>query len=441
MADKDLEARFGRAFERFYTALEDQVELLREALPAVLREHERWNDVAQLAPDLKISVANVDSFVDTWQTEFGTREFRAIFPPATEIPDEPDAEGEPGHESMAQPEKDASYTTAVMEFIYKHGSFLDLQRAMRRYWRSSRHVLTIASSSLVFAVGALEATVADIERIRLRRHIGAARTSEKEFSLDDLIRLGDIEAVIEETVERRVEALCYGSLDDWDVWFERSFRVPLHDLALNWQAVREVVQRRHVIAHNSGMASRLYLQRSGVSGVEVGDFLAPSPQYLYTALDEIAVLGIRMLLLAWKKLGGQPEHITVHVRSRSYDGLVSERWNTAHAMAEELLRLLPSGSEDSLIARINAWLARQGLGEDITPELEAWDVGPLTPRYRIARAAMLRDYEYLEQSIPKAVAAGELHRAELLSWPLFRGLRSQPVFASIIATIDRSSAG
>ena len=41
--------------------------------------------------------------------------------------------------------------------------------------------------------------------------------------------------------------------------------------------LKEVVQRRHVIAHNEGRVSRLYLERTGVTEYDIGELL-PAPR-------------------------------------------------------------------------------------------------------------------------------------------------------------------
>jgi hypothetical protein len=433
----DAEASFGRAFERFYTAMDDLVELLREAVPVVANQMLRWNDVRNIAPGLKIGEAKVDDFVAVWKRAFGTVALSAM---VREPEPENGPEPTPGHSTAKQPEAVADYRQSVTDFIYAHGSFLDLQRVMRQYWRLPRHVNTMASSSVVFAVGALETVVADIERVRLRAHPGAGGTSDKEFSLDDLLRLGDIQAVVEDAIARRVESLCYGRLDDWNVWCRNAFKKELKDLALDWPELREIVQRRHVIAHNHGRVSRLYLERAGVepSSLKVGDLLMATPEYMFRALEAVSVVGTRLLLLAWKKLGDEPDHMRTHVRNRGYDALVSERWLLALELSQALVTLSESGTSDKMIGQVNAWLARRGLGEDVKREVERWDVRALASRFQTAKAALLNDFDSLAALVPEAVKRRELSRGELLSWPLFKSLRAEAVFAGILSDLDAS---
>lgn len=433
--DLNIERELGRAFERFYEEIEDQVELLREAIPAVANHLSSWEDIRNVAPELKIPAERVDELALLWNEELGSYRFDAILRPSPPRDAEPD---EAGHGTVQQPEADAQYPTPVVEFIYKHGSFLALQTAMRRYHRVWHHVFTIAKASIVFAIGALESAIADVERVRLRAHIGAAGTKEKEFSLDELIRLGDIESVVENAVERRVEKLAYGGLEDWNDWYQKSFRRPLKELALDWETIEEIMQRRHVIAHNHCRVSRLYLERTAQSAddLPVGTYLPLPPEYVFRGLDEIAVLGLRLFANAWSKLGDDPEHISLHLRNRTYDALVAERWAVTVALADFVCEIAPEGSQDRQLAQVNRWLARIGQGEDVSQEVESWDVNALAVRFKCAKAALLSDLDEVRRLIPLAVRAGELERAYLLSWPLFRSLRSDPIFVEVLAEME-----
>ena len=109
--------------------------------------------------------------------------------------------------------------------------------------------------------------------------------------------------MIDEAVSKRVERLCYGNLDDWRTWFQRAFGNDLAGLALNWEGLQEVIQRRHVVVHNGGRASRLYIERLRATDVSVNDRLEITPKYTFSALDECTVLGLRMLLIVSEEGG------------------------------------------------------------------------------------------------------------------------------------------
>ena len=95
----------GRAFEHFYEGLEDLVGLLSEALPAVLDEHQRWNDVRKLGPLLKIPAERMDEFVRIWEDEFGTKQFRVILRKLDWPVDGTEYAENSGHDAAEYPER------------------------------------------------------------------------------------------------------------------------------------------------------------------------------------------------------------------------------------------------------------------------------------------------------------------------------------------------
>jgi hypothetical protein len=439
-SDSDVEAALGNLFERYFDNLRGLSELLENAIPVVGRQSQRWKDVRNVAPELHVPSELVDEFVEVWETAFGTTDFDAILGANsgkndTQEPTESDSD-ETGHDARPQPEKTANYISSVIEFLARHGSVSALQLAIRRRYWASEQILTIAKSSIVFAVGSVESVVADVERIRLREHKGAIGDGEKEFTLSDLMRLGDIDSVVDEAIERRVEKLCFGSLDDWASWFKRSFKVDLDGIARDWGLVRRIVQDRHVIVHNEGRVSRLYLERTGSADLTAGDEIDLSPTYVFNAIDELTIFGLLMISAAWQKLGTDVDHHASHLQNRCYDALVESRFRVALALAKRLQKIAPVGSLYEQLSKVNTWIARQGLGEDVDKEVRRWDVRALAPRFQVAKDALLDDFAALEKSIPAMVRSGELPREHVITWPLFKRLRDQPEFAVILTEID-----
>jgi hypothetical protein len=168
----------------------------------------------------------------------------------------------------------------------------------------------------------------------------------------------------------------------------------------------------------------------------VGELLPANPNYVETALDECAIFGLRVILGAWRKIGNDLNHLLSHLNYRCYDSLVYGRYPLARALAHTQTEYSPPGSDYSNFARVNGWIARSRLGEDVADEVEGWDVGPLALRYRIAKASLLDDFDGLSEMLPTALDTGEIHRDSLLNWPLFRSLREQPLFTTLLEHAD-----
>ena len=204
-ASRPASARVRELFESILRT----VELVDNTIPAVLAGHLRFTDVVNLAPDLHIPAEASEGFAEVWE--------QIRHSPVLGNPAKTAGLARPlssptnwGTEQRLQPEGSADYTSQVVEYIRENGSIAALQGVIRSWWSIGRQIHTVATSTVMFAVGALESSVAEIERIRLRTYPEAMRGVDKEFALADLIELGDIEAVIERAIDTRVESLCYG---------------------------------------------------------------------------------------------------------------------------------------------------------------------------------------------------------------------------------------
>ena len=141
-----------------------------------------------------------------------------------------------------------------------------------------------------------------------------------------------------------------------------------------------------------------------------------------------------MIVQAWLKLGTDVEHLLRHLNYRCYDSLVIHRYRIASALAATQRMIAPPDSDFVQMARVNRWIARSRVGEDVAGEVGAWDVGPLAQRYRIAKCALLDDFDALATEIPLALQTTELTREALRIWPLFQPLREQPLFAELLSS-------
>lgn len=306
--------------------------------------------------------------------------------------------------------------------------------------------VTLHRALLVFAVGAVESLVAQVARARLQLHPSALATSKQEYSLEDLIRLGSLDALIAEATEKRVDGLCFGSLQDWAEWFDKNLKISLSELALHWDETWEVFQRRHVVIHNDSTASRLYVERVKDSDVQVGDVLPVDSRYLERALDLITVLGTRMIASAWARLvKDDTEEVTVYLREAAYGLLQAERWDAAAPVAAHARDLADPETYTYWAAQVNEWLALREINAELEAQVErdvkAWNVETRGRLWRVAKAALQEDLDTLVELVPPTVAEGDLSRNALLrDWPLFGRLREKEEFLAVVAAVDENAA-
>jgi hypothetical protein len=171
-----------------------------------------------------------------------------------------------------------------------------------------REVL-LRGALLTVAIGALEVLVA-AAATGFYRSKPSALGDERKFSLKDLEALDSIDEARDEAIASRTENLVHGDLADWAQWFEKHPKILLENLALNYSTLFEVFQRRHIIVHNGGNVSRLYIKRMSQFGVDappLGRALPVDAAYLTRAFAEVEVLGNLIAIGTWAKAWPEEE--------------------------------------------------------------------------------------------------------------------------------------
>lgn len=79
--------------------------------------------------------------------------------------------------------------------------------------------------------------------------------------------------------------------------------------------------------------------------------------------------------------------------------------------------------------------------DDVRQEVEQWNVDALTMRYKIAKAALLDDFDKLGALIPKGVRTRDISSADLKQFPLFRALREEPLFLDLLRDAEEHQLG
>lgn len=295
-------------------------------------------------------------------------------------------------------------------------------------------------SLLTSLVGALEVLVGNTFAAFYYAN-PTALGDETAFSLADLRRYKKLDDAVDEAIARRVDSLLRENIDHWRRWFERHVKVDLAELAVDWDALAEVIQRRHAIAHNAGRASRQYLSRVSENSPEVqlGDELPVSEEYFSEAVDQVLVIGILIAACTWKhsvrQAGKLPGAEVWHELSGLMD---SDRWRTVeHLAAAGEQRLAVEGMQ-RVAFRYNYWLARkrQRGTAAIQQEVEAYDDTALSAQLRFVKLALLDRTDEAEAMLDDLLRTNELSPLALREWPVLKELRDDARVAMRIKKMD-----
>jgi hypothetical protein len=265
---------------------------------------------------------------------------------------------------------------------------------------------------------------------------------ERQFSIADARGFRSEEDAFDLLLSRRVSAEMRETLAGWAKWFRKHCaRADLPELALDWQASREIFERRHVVLHSGGLVSSEYLAKLEFpkgSAPVLGSRLVVDEAYLQNAFDQLDALGTAIGILAWGTwFPDERPQSTSALVNRTYELLFLERWSVVEKIAALCRRPgfeCVDGARHAL--RCNGWFARaerDGYAA-IRSEVEMWDASALSLTFRLVRLVLLQKLEDALRLVPSALAPGSedgLTRGELREWPILRTLRAHPGYSFI----------
>jgi hypothetical protein len=320
------------------------------------------------------------------------------------------------------------------------GSFV---RGIQNAFSGPSRTSIVFNSLLVMAVSAFEVLVAGVMARFFIAHPQAMSTDRKEFSLDDIYLFESSEDAADQLLAQRVDSAMEGGLDAWSVWFQNHCKADLAELAIDWQATREIFQRRHVVTHTGGLVSSAYLAKvsfpSGTKRPTRGERLTVDEAYLENAFDQLDALGSALAALAWGTWHPDQRDVSAQqLVTRSYQAMMLNRWRVSQKLAG-LHELIQCAEDTRHALRCNCWLseAERAGYPSIAESVRKWDASAIAGRFKLARLVLLQDLEQASKLVPTLLSTEEITPGEVREWPILRTLREHPSFAHILADLDR----
>ena len=227
------------------------------------------------------------------------------------------------------------------------------------------------------------------------------------------------------------------SESDWQKWYERHCPYRFDEIALDWHAVREVIQRRHVIVHSDGRVSVQYRAALGITADEpaVGTPLVTDETYMRNAIDGVLVFGTLLNVLTWAHSVPDGGQRAMRVLERIVLRLMKDgRWQAVEHLTRVSRSRLELREFSAYVLRFNNLLARKHLDgpDSIRDDLKRADPSAMAPVLRLVHFALLDDLEGAMSVLPLAADIDGLSAAELEDWPVFAGFREERRFLTAI---------
>jgi hypothetical protein len=333
-------------------------------------------------------------------------------------------------------------------------ALMDVMTARSEFVPSETHHQLLNRSILTSLVGYFEVLLADLAHAYYRLLPGATSNEDKVLSVNELRSFASIDDAMDFVVSRRVDDLLRGDVDDWHEFFVKRLKVDLRQLVPDWAQWGELFQRRHVILHAGGRATRRYLEKVDWQKVRWPDCRPPleadlpiDDEYLGFAIDLFEVGGLLLCQAVWKKLSPGETWIRLSAGPAGgliaavYPRLLTRHWYVAEHLSKWGARDDAADEEHRLICAVNRWLAikRQGRWAEIASEVENFDCSAKHPKFCLARASLLERPEEFFAHLPEALAS-RVTSDELREWPILEEMRSDPRFEEALSKHEGESA-
>lgn len=254
--------------------------------------------------------------------------------------------------------------------------------------------------------------------------------------------MGSLDDAVEMAIGRRVDDLMFGSFGEWRRFFQDKLNLKFEGYASDWEFLQEVFQRRHVIVHNGGRASRRYLKNVAkrfTVGVELDDSLKVDQDYVRRASAELLSFGYLLsiaMCLKFAKEEGQREFTVSELHGFTYRNLLKGHYGVVKKCAE-YGEQTSSALDDQILFRINQWIARQRLGdESVRSEVEIWDTRPLKSRYALAKHCLMGEEAQAIKVLSELHGAGEVSFEDVIEWPILEPLRGTDGYVKLTRDLE-----
>lgn len=321
----------------------------------------------------------------------------------------------------------------------------DAIRYALRYlqWKRRDPLTTIAGRALLpIMVADFEELLAALVRLWLTlypkalgvdRHQVSVGVVDSYESTDDILRLA---------IDEKVDDFMNTSPEEWRRTLADKLHIDCNKLTSDWPAVLEMFARRHAIVHAGGLVNHGYLKRlePGANAPAIGTPLVTDRAYISAAIDRTEQLATG-LTVGWIAhfLPAGDSHVAEIASDPVLRALEQRRWRDAANLAEVALRGCDRHHSHHEL-RVNWWMARRELGDNwdtLRAEIEDWKPPRGEPRYRVAKAALLRDETGLLNALRDYDAVG-LSVRDLAAWPLIVDMRERSPRVAVL--VDRTSA-
>jgi len=255
-------------------------------------------------------------------------------------------------------------------------------------------------------------------------------------------RLEDLDELLQKLVDDEIHNVLRGSHIAQLAWLGELLGMRLDSDPALLARFREVVQRRHVYAHNAGRVTARYLdaRRAVEPDFQPGEsgLLELSPQVLDAASFTLMEIAVKLWQVVWRK--AQPDELDLAEEALyrlAYNLLVFEDFDLAVCVLEFALDQ-PKYANENIRRKniVNLAQAYKWRGEEERcRERLKGDWSAFEESFDLAIAVLKDDFASAERLMLRVGAHGDIVEQAFRDWPLFRRFRESEQFARAYAQL------
>lgn len=294
-------------------------------------------------------------------------------------------------------------------------------------------------SSFVMLIAYFDFMISDLIHHFYRTYPDSLSDRDPSISLKELKQYTEINEAKDFIINKEIDKILYSGIDDQLRYFEKELKIDCKDQIINWERIKEAIERRNIIVHNNSIINRRYKENINCAEVyekldelKIGQRISVRDSYFLSVYDEIHVAATILHQCCWRKWSNEDiKAADIMLIGSMYDALVEDKCYIAEKLGLFSKQCGDVYDEQSrLYLDINYCLSLKGQNkkEALEKEIKKFDISSLSPLYKIAIFALRGDRENFYKNVKKAIMADgdKIKKDDFMEWPLFREFRQDP---------------
>lgn len=293
---------------------------------------------------------------------------------------------------------------------------------------------------IIGLISSYDAFLSRLLKVIFTKYPDMVLTKGKEVPYADIFAFSSIDEVRSHLIDKEVESIIRESHVEHFRLIENKFDMKLRVGLDVWPSFVELCERRNLLTHTGGVVSRQYLKvcnehKCQIDGVSLGEKLKVSHKYYASSVRIVYEIGFKLASVLWRKFDPDDRGAADGAFNQATLNLIKMReYELAEGLIKFALNTFKTFSSDSVRRMMCVNLANslrlQGRRDEAKGILSKEDWSATSDTFRLCVSAVQEDVENVLLYMKRIGSQGYPTKDDYKWWPVFRGMRRNPAFAS-----------